>query len=120
MKQTTQNLKYLFPIINQAVFDGELDKPEMKAINLIEMLGITVTTFGYKDKDGFAGLTVDLHNVQFVAVVKHHETFEDFVATFVHELIHVWQAQNGKAMNHKKEFKKMCKKASKKLGIKIT
>ena len=102
------------------MFEGELEKPIVRAVNLIEMLGMTVINFGYKDKEGFAGLTiVDKHGNQFVAVVSGHETYADFVATFAHELIHIWQSQNGLEMNHKKEFKKMCRRASKLLKVKV-
>ncbi len=111
LKQNTTTLNKAFPFINKALFNGELEKPIIKAINLIEMLGLTVIHFGYNDRDGFSGLTMNYTHGQFVAVCKNNPSNEDFINTFIHELVHVWQAQNNKPMNHGKAFKKKCNQA---------
>lgn len=55
-----------------------------------------------KDKRVFAwcdGYTIELSTC-------HIKTFQHLFETVAHELIHIWQFQNARKMNHKKKFKK--------------
>ncbi len=97
MKYTKKYMQELFHYINLELFDNMLDMPYFNVSN-------------YKYTYDAYGWCQDYKGNTFVGIDKTNNP-ADFFTTMVHELIHVWQVQNDKPMNHKKEFKKWCDKA---------
>lgn len=95
MKYNKRYIQELFYYVNRELFDSMLDMPYFHISDY---------------KDNTWGWCEDYKNNQFISIDKNCNPI-DFFNTFVHELIHVWQCQNNKAMDHKKEFKKWSLKA---------
>ncbi len=97
MKHTIKHTKILFEYINIELFDSELDQPYFNIDDYVKI----DRSYGWCEwyRDNF-----------FIALDKNLSYIE-FFNTLVHELIHLWQAQNNKDMDHKKEFKNWCDKA---------
>lgn len=115
MKQS--ELNKLFKFVNLHLFDNELKKPIIKMITPIEHFGLAMVYFGSKSMDDFVfmGLTIEHEKNAAMGILQDPDKYE-FMDTFVHECIHVWQFQTGLKMNHKKEFKAKRKEA-RKLGL---
>ncbi len=107
--KTERGMKKLFKFVNRELFNNELTNDVyFKPLNLIEMIGINQVQFN--GKIPFDGITVVIKKTCFVGVLKDLPK-QEFLDTFVHELIHVWQYQNNKDLDHKKEFNKWGEKA---------
>lgn len=115
-----KKMKMLFKHLNNVVYDNTLFEPEiMQTINLSEMLGIVHLSRDKKKKlkrvKNFNSLFsfpyfVGLCWGDSIAVLES-QSDNDFLDTLAHEIVHVWQFQNGLEMNHGKQFKKMLKKS---------
>jgi len=54
---------------------------------------------------GMYGYASDYGEIQEIALNSSNNK-EEMHLTLIHEMVHVWQAQQGKKMNHKKSFRK--------------
>ena len=110
------NLRKSANYINAALFDGSLDLSNVhfKSLNWLEAQGVSWIQFdGLID---FHGITLKMKGKDldiFVGICENTGELKRF-DILVHELIHVWELQNGFDMTHGKKFLKWCKK-----GIKV-
>ena len=105
MTKKEKLLYKLFEKVNKELFNNELETPLIKTINMVEMVGLSLMHF---DKlIPFEGITIHQYGREFVAIQESLTGDEAFFC-MVHEMVHVWQAQNNMPLDHKKEFKKKC------------
>lgn len=97
-----KTLYKFYDFINEELFDAELPAAE------IHLLG--------KDSHKIMGFEIDglcigLDDYEYWIGIHEDLNIYDSFYTLVHEMIHVWQLENGKHMNHSGWFKVWEKKA---------
>lgn len=107
-KQKEKALLDLFEPINKRLFNASLIRPKIKVINTVEMIGLSILHF--KELIPFEGITIKDGGDEYIAICSDLSASGAFHA-FVHELVHVWQAQNNKPLDHGKAFNKKCLQA---------
>lgn len=95
------NIIKQFRKINNKYFGGLLETPRFKTIKTRNLRGFFM---GVKWDDSESDLTISIN-------YKHpdHETKRNIKETLIHEMVHLYQFQNGYKVNHGKIFRKFVK-----------
>ena len=106
------NLRKTAKIINAELFDNSLDLENVhfKKLHFLESHGVSWIQFdGIIEIHGIT-LKMEANDIDiFVGICENCMPLKTF-DILVHELIHVWQLQNDRAMDHGKGFHKWCEK----------
>lgn len=107
------NLRKEANYINAVLFDDTLDLSDIhfKNLNFLEAQGVSWIQFDGKIE--FYGITLKMEKKDldiFVGICTDTGDLKRF-DILVHELIHVWELQNGYTMGHGKRFLSWCRKA---------
>jgi len=114
------NLDHEFDDANYKYFGGALVRIVLKYAPMTKRLGFVKATINKN------GRRLNSADIQFLAINNRYEyTYEQFLSTFLHELIHVYMLQNVSDYNwyggyHGNEWQRMADKISSQSGVKIT
>lgn len=108
---TAKKIRFYFDQFNADIFNNELRYPDMfKVLNTFEVVGIAklqkLPVFY-----GVYGTFSDGENGSFdMLAVMDDQPEGELLDTIAHEMVHLWQFENDKPLNHGKEFKAMMQK----------
>ena len=89
-------LQEKFNYINNRLFDGLLDMPVLLYIDNDDVSAIGLDF----EVDGLFHAGID--NIPYICI---HEDSENKLGTLIHEMIHLWQWENKKPLNHSGWFR---------------
>lgn len=98
----------LFNNYNKLIFDNTLIVPHIKVLRYYN-----------KEYLGWCGILED-HTLELCLNTKAIRTKEQYQNTLIHEMVHVWQYQNGLIMDHGLSFEQWIKPIQLLTGIKIS
>lgn len=101
---TYHKMSYWFGVINQAAFRNSLPVPYFRIKRMPRVWGMCIL-----NRD--ATYTIEINST-----IKSRDLF---ISTLAHEMVHIWQQQTHKSMNHTGTFKEWSDYFSSNFGIDI-
>lgn len=96
-------LKEWFDVFNDNFFDGYLDTPDFLCFYHPDQFADEETRDASR---GVVGWMVHYPSMQFDIMIAMDQM--NHAHTLIHEMIHLWQWETGRKMNHGKSFQKKC------------